>query len=78
MAKKAGTSTQAAAVNKGKGKEKASASRSANTPVTPSRKLRTLNLNTYKVHALGGYAKAIRKYGTTDNYNSQMVRSCTS
>jgi hypothetical protein len=39
------------------------------------KKLRTLNLNTYKVHALGAYAKAIRKYGSADNYNSQMVRS---
>ena len=39
------------------------------------KKLRTLNLNTYKVHALGAYANAIRKYGSPDNYNSQTVRS---
>ena len=32
-----------------------------------------LNLNSYKLHSLGGYAKAIRQYGTTDNFNSQTV-----
>lgn len=37
------------------------------------RKTRDFNLNTYKLHSLGGYAKAIRLYGTTDNYNSQIV-----
>jgi hypothetical protein len=37
------------------------------------RKTRQLTLDTYKLHSLGGYAKAIRQYGTTDNYNSQMV-----
>jgi hypothetical protein len=37
------------------------------------RKTRQLTLNSYKLHALGGYAKAIRLYGTTDNYNSQTV-----
>ena len=26
-----------------------------------------------KTHALGAYAKAIRLYGSLDNYNSQMV-----
>ena len=56
---------EAAAVNvtslKGKPKESASG----------SRKVRKFNLNTYKVHALGGYAKAIRLFGSPDNYNSQ-------
>jgi hypothetical protein len=37
------------------------------------RKTRQFNLDTYKLHSLGGYAKAIRQYGTTDNYNSQTV-----
>jgi hypothetical protein len=37
------------------------------------RRQRNFNLNTYKIHALGGYAKAIRKYGSMDNYNSQHV-----
>lgn len=38
-----------------------------------SRKPRTFNLNTYKTHALGAYAKAIQLYGTPDGYNSQTV-----
>ena len=39
-----------------------------------SRKVRKFNLNTYKIHSLGGYAKAIRLFGTADGYNSQTVR----
>jgi hypothetical protein len=38
-----------------------------------SRKSRKFNLVTYKTHALGAYAKAIRLYGSPDNYNSQTV-----
>ena len=38
------------------------------------RNMRQFNLDSYKLHSLGGYAKAIRQYGTTDNYNSQTVR----
>jgi hypothetical protein len=37
------------------------------------RKIRQFKLDSYKLHSLGGYAKAIRQYGTTDNYNSQTV-----
>lgn len=37
-------------------------------------KVKLFNLQTYKLHALGGYAKAIRRHGTTDNYSSQLVR----
>ncbi len=33
----------------------------------------TLQLNTSKFHALGDYATYIRKYGTTDNYSTQLV-----
>ena len=36
-------------------------------------KTKTLNLNTYKWHALGDYANTIRRYGTTDNYSTQTV-----
>ena len=39
-----------------------------------SRKVRKFNLNTYKIHSLGGYAKAIRLFGTADGYNTQTVR----
>jgi hypothetical protein len=52
-----------------KGKSKETGSKST------SRKARTLNLNTYKAHALGAYAKGIRLYGSADNYNSQTVRN---
>jgi len=48
-----------------KGKNRAS---SDNEP-----KVKKLNLNTYKWHALGDYPAAIRRYGTTDNYSTQIV-----
>ncbi|KIJ59505.1 hypothetical protein HYDPIDRAFT_100550, partial [Hydnomerulius pinastri MD-312] len=35
---------------------------------------KVLNLQTYKLHALGDYAAQIRLYGTTDSYTSQAVR----
>ena len=38
-----------------------------------TRKTREFTLDSYKLHSLGGYSKAIRQYGTTDNYNSQLV-----
>lgn len=34
---------------------------------------RKLNLSSYKMHALGDYAKAIRMFGTTDGISSQIV-----
>jgi hypothetical protein len=34
-----------------------------------------LNLNTYKVHALGDYPSTIRLFGTTDSYTTQWVIS---
>lgn len=39
-----------------------------------SRRCRAFNLTTYKLHALGWYPRAIRLYGTSDNYNTQTVR----
>jgi hypothetical protein len=42
------------------------------TAIHPCR-YRTFNLNTYKIHSLGHYARAIRLYGTADNYTSQTV-----
>lgn len=38
-----------------------------------SRRIKTFNLNTYKVHALGDYADTIKKYGTTDSYSTESV-----
>lgn len=32
-----------------------------------------LNLTSYKYHALGDYPDTIRRYGTTDNYTTQIV-----
>ena len=65
--RKAAAKKDGVAAKKGKGKESAAG----------SRKLRKFNLNTYKTHALGGYAKAIRLFGTQDNYNSQLVSNFT-
>jgi len=39
----------------------------------PARK--RLNLATYKYHALADYPETIRRFGTTDNYSTQIVRS---
>lgn len=36
-------------------------------------KPKSLNLSTYKLHALGDYPNTIRRYGTTDNYSTQTV-----
>lgn len=43
------------------------------TSSKPGRRHREFLLNTIKFHSLGGYAKAIRLYGTTDSYSTQMV-----
>jgi hypothetical protein len=40
-------------------------------PGAAKRKL--LNLNTYKLHALGHYPANIRRFGTSDSYSSQTV-----
>ena len=34
----------------------------------------SMSLLTYKLHALGDYVETIRRWGTTDSYNSQTVR----
>jgi len=44
--------------------------------VTGERRPRLLNLQTYKLHALGDYAAHIRMYGTTDSYSTQVVSLC--
>ena len=41
---------------------------------TPRRRPKALNLNTYKVHSLGDYSAAIRRYGTSDSYTTEIVR----
>ena len=51
----------------GKGKEKAAAGNAS------GRKLKNLNLFTYKWHALGDYVQAIRLFGGTDGFSTQVV-----
>lgn len=36
-------------------------------------RVKTFNLNTYKLHALGDYPQTIRERGTTDNYSTRRV-----
>jgi hypothetical protein len=38
-------------------------------------KLKTLNVFTYKFHALGDYVHSIHVFGTTDSYSTQLVNS---
>ena len=47
------------------------------TSTSEGRKQRTFNMSTYKLHALGDYVKAIREFGTTDNYSTQVVSVLT-
>jgi hypothetical protein len=53
---------------------------SNSVPVAPSAGVKskhpsekTLNLATYKVHALADYVRTIRLFGTTDSYSTQTV-----
>lgn len=53
----------------------ATSSKTAKKPGKPPRlQKKTMNLNTYKVHALGDYVETIRQYGTTDSYSTEPVR----
>ena len=36
---------------------------------------KTINLRTYKLHAMGDYVHTIRRYGTVDSYSTQVVSS---
>jgi len=49
-------------------------SRAAKGKETTGRKPKKLNLATYKYHALADYVETIRRFGPTDNYNTQIVR----
>ena len=41
---------------------------------TSRRRHKTLNINTYKFHSYGDYARTIRTYGTMDSYSTEPVR----
>jgi hypothetical protein len=57
----------------------AGSTRSSSTlRAAPGPQQKLFNMQTYKYHALGDYAAAIRQYGTVDGYNSQIVgTSCS-
>ena len=55
--------------NSGKGKEKAAAGNASES----GKKSKVLNLFTYKWHALGDYVHAIRLFGPTDGFSTQVV-----
>ena len=53
--------------NSAKGKEKAAAGNAS------GKESKTLNLFTYKWHALGDYVRAIHLFGPTDGFSTQVV-----
>lgn len=57
-------------------RKKAAPSKKAAPPKTKTKaKSKTLNLFTYKFHALGDYVRTIKLFGTTDSYSTQIVSS---
>jgi hypothetical protein len=46
---------------------------STNNKANAGSKWKKLNFKTYKYHALADYPETIRRFGTTDNYNTQTV-----
>lgn len=48
-------------------------SRAAKGKATTGPRRKKLNLATYKYHALADYPETIRRFGPTDNYNTQIV-----
>ena len=57
--------------NSGKGKERLGAAAGN----ASGKKCKFLNLFTYKWHALGDYVRAIRLFGPTDGFSTQVVRN---
>ena len=53
--------------------QKASQNPAGTSSATGERRVKTLNLSVYKVHALGDYVYTIRLFGTTDSFSSQVV-----
>jgi hypothetical protein len=48
-------------------------SKSGQKAKTSGAKQRYLNLSTYKFHRLGDYVQSIRRFGTSDNFTTQVV-----
>ena len=54
--------------------EKSRSTQLSSSPASgDSRRLKTLNLNTFKLHALGDYVSSIRRRGSTDSYSTRLV-----
>lgn len=51
----------------------ATATKPGNNNPSCGRMPKTFNLQTYKVHALGHYVEAIKTFGTTDSYSTEVV-----
>lgn len=47
--------------------------RAAPSNVLGGKRPKTFNLTTYKLHSLGDYVTAIKTFGTTDSYSTQIV-----
>ena len=45
--------------------------KATHSPPSDVRQPKTLNLQTYKIHALGDYPNQIRMFGTTDSFSTQ-------
>jgi hypothetical protein len=66
-----------------RGRRKAALAAKGSSSVSSSKantgpKWKKLNFKTYKYHALADYPDTIRRFGTTDNYNTQTVRLISS
>ena len=72
--KKKKKSTQPSVIEKKKTELTKSEGGGSTSNSKSSSRHRSFNLVTYKLHALGWYPRAIRLYGTSDNYNTQTVR----
>ncbi|KAF6741116.1 hypothetical protein DFP72DRAFT_834947 [Ephemerocybe angulata] len=70
--RKAAAAAKAAAAGSKKGKEREVPSTKGNEDSTEGPKKARFNLLTSKLHALGHYAEAIPKFGTTDNISTQL------
>ena len=64
---------QAVRLVKGKGKATREPAPSKESKTGP--KIRKFNMETYKLHALGHYVDAIRRFGPSDGFSTQTVRN---
>lgn len=62
-----------AAARQRRAQQKKTQPHSARHETSSARRLKTLNLKTYKYHALDDYVRTIRVLGCTDNYSTQVV-----